>query len=144
MEAAAQYPRYPEKYSIPCYESNTPGSQYNAGERCPYTENEYAYVWDNNTPPSSVHGKSRMGPGGSQIVENVIPGSSTHVSPGKTLQEVPTYEPTKVRRPTGSGEHTVPQYYDVDPELAYKMAGVQVPTGHSQQGSSGDNTMSLR
>ena len=139
METAAQYPRYPEKYSIPCdYESNTntPGRQFNAGDRCHYTENEYAYVWENNAPPP-VHGKSRM-PGASQITESVIPGSSTPMSPGKSLQEVPTYEPTKVRRPIVPGDHSVPQYYDIDPELAYKMAGAQVASGHSQQDPSGN------
>ena len=134
VESAAQYPQFPydkEKYSIPCeYESNanTPGRQFNS----PYTENEYAYVWDNNMPPPSTHGKSRK-PSGSHATDSA---SSMAMSPGKNVQEVPTYEPTKVRR-AGPGDHVVPQYYDVDPELPFKVPGVHLPPGFAQ-GQSGE------
>ena len=140
VESAAQYPQFPfdkGKYSISCeYESNanTPGRQFNSGDRCPYTENEYAYVWDNNMPPPSTQGKSRK-PSESHTVDSA---SAVAMSPGKHVQEVPTYEPTKVRR-KGLGDHVVPQFYDVDPELPFKVPGVHLPPGFSQQqGQSGE------
>ena len=61
--------------------------------------------------------------------------SGMAMSPGKHVQEVPTYEPTKVRR---TGDHMVPQHYDVDPELLFKVPDVHVPPGFSQQSQSGE------
>ena len=63
--------------------------------------------------------------------------SGMPMTPGNNVQEVPTYEPTKVRR-TGPGDHVVPQHYDVDPELLFKVPGVHVPPGFAQQGQSGE------
>ena len=85
-------------------------------------------------PPPSTQGKSRK-PSGSHITDSA---SAMAMSPGKQVQEVPTYEPTKFRR-TGPGEHVVPQFYDVDPELPFKVPGVHLPPGFSQQqGQSGE------
>ncbi len=129
IQNASQYPQYQfdkEKYPMGCeFDPATmvAGPQYPTDDRGNYTENEYAYVWENNaTPPASVSSyKSRM--------QNAGQASDSRCGAATVSKEAAMYEPTTVKR----SEHTVPQYYDIDPELAARLGGVAVYPPPQQQ-----------
>ncbi len=145
---AEAYPAFPfdkEKYSVPCdYEQN--GNQHFSGSdrTNPYTENEYAYVWDVNPampPPPIPNFKGRVAT--NQLGDTISTGSGGgHLEMQQQRYtsgpDEPAYEPTKIKRPgyPHPGPSGVPiQYFEVDPEIAHAM-GHRIPQGYSIEPSS--------